>query len=201
MDVVETPVDRIKRAFELFVFSCFLDDAINNNRIKPKTFSEQITLPDGKHRLNFKIAFRDVQLKPYAKNICLMALGTTAISASKAMEVFGPLDPNQTGKFGSARVILYQIRCAFAHDPLIPVWTPNVKNYNRTYRVRVQVPSASGKTCTRTIKLHPPTLKGLELCTNDLGGLAGYFGLLQYCLAKVQKHPMGNKPHPSPAKP
>jgi len=152
--------------------------------------------------LNFKGVFTDAPLRADARNMILMALGTTAICANKAMEaVFGKTNPRDTGPFGSARVILYQIRCAFAHDPLNPVWTPNVKSYKHTYQVTALVPHASGKTINRTIKLHPPTLKNEHLGAADFGGLGGYMALLQYCLAKVEGHPKGNRPYPPPVKP
>jgi hypothetical protein len=130
-----------------------------------------------------------------------MALGTTAIATNKAMEtVFGKeFDPTDTSQDGSARVILYQIRCAFAHDPLNPIWTPNTNKYNHTYRVTVQATSPeSGKTMARPIEFHPPTLKNKHLAADDFGGLGGYMGLLYYCRAKIDGNAKGNLPYPPP---
>ena len=129
----------------------------------------------------------------------LITLGTTAISMNKALEVvYGKeFDTADTSPEGSARVLIYQIRCAFAHDPLNPVWTPNVTQYNRMYRVTVQVRRPSGElTTSREIEFHPPSLKSKPLSPEHFGGLGGYLGLLHYYLAKVEAHPKGSQPYP-----
>jgi hypothetical protein len=198
MQFVETPVQAIKSAIHLFVFACFFADAIDQKLITPKSFREQIRLDEGGRGLDLQAVFVDDQLKAHARNMTLMALGTTAIAANKAMEtVFGnQFDPADTSPDGSARVILYQIRCAFAHDPLNPVWTPNTNRYNHTYRVTVQVTRGSGGTIARSIEFHPPTLKNKHLSADDFGGLSGYMALLHYYLDKVEHHPNGNTPYP-----
>ncbi len=201
MQFVETPVQTIKSAIELFVFACFFDDAVAQKLITPKSFREQVRLDEGGHGLDFEAVFVADQLKAYARNMILMSLGTTAIATNKAIEaVFGRgFDPADTSPNGSARVILYQIRCAFAHDPLNPVWTPNTNKYNHTYRVTVQATSPeSGKTMARPIEFHPPTLKNKHLGADDFGGLGGYMGLLYFFRTKVEGNTRGNLPYPPP---
>lgn len=134
------------------------------------------------------------QLQAYTSNLTRMALGNTAIATHKALEVlYEPVDPTDTSPTGSARVILYQIRCAFAHDPLNPIWTPKVKQYDRTYKVTVNVNRPSGElTISREIGFHPPSLKNTHLAAHDFGGLAGYLGLLHYFLAAAKIYPKGH---------
>lgn len=200
MRFVETPIQAIKSAIDQFVFACYLADAIDQELITPKSFREQIRVDEGGRGLDFKAVFVDQQLKAHARNMTLMTLGSAAIATNKAMEVvFGKeFDPNDTSPHGSARVLLYQIRCAFAHDPLNPVWTPNTIKYNRTYRVTVQVRRASGGTIARPIEFHPPTLKNKHLSSDDIGGLGGYMGSLHYVLAEIDGDPKGNQPYPPP---
>jgi hypothetical protein len=120
---------------------------------------------------------------------------------NKALEVvYGKeFDPADTSPAGSARVLIYQIRCAFAHDPLNPVWTPKVNMYDHRYRVTVQVKRPSGESLTtREIEFHPPSLKNKHLSPDDIGGLGGYLGLLHYYLALIEAHPKGIQPYPPP---
>jgi hypothetical protein len=198
MQFVETPVQAIKSAIELFVFACFINDAVAQKLITPKSFSEKVRLDEGGHGLDFTAVFGTDQLKAHAHNMTRMSLGTTAIATNKAIEaVFGELNPADTSPDGSARVILYQIRCAFAHDPLNPVWTPHTTKYNHTYRVTVQG-TEQGNTMSHTIVFHPPTLRNKHLGADDFGGLGAYMGLLYYFRAKIEGNAKGNMPYPPP---
>jgi hypothetical protein len=200
MSFVDTPAQAVKSAIELFVFACFLADAIDQKLITPKSFQEQIRLDEGGFGLDLKAVFKDEQLKAHAHNMIIMTVGTTAMATNKAMEVvFGKeFHPNDTSPEGSGRVLLYQIRCAFAHDPLNPVWTPNINKYNHTYRVKVQVRRASGGVIERPIEFHPPSLKNKPLIPEHIGGLAGYMGLLHYFLARIEGDPKGRQTYPAP---
>ena len=199
MQFAETPVQVIKSSINLFVFACFLEDAVKQGLITSTSFQEQIRIDEGGRGLDFKATFSADQLNTHTRNMILMTLGTTAIAMNKALEVvYGKeFDPADTSPAGSARVLIYQIRCAFAHDPLIPIWTPNVKRYDHRYRVTVQIKRPSGGPNTnREIEFHPPSLKNKHLSSDDIGGLDGYMGLLHYYLAQVEGHTNGNQPYP-----
>lgn len=161
MQFAETPVQIIKSSIDLFVFACFLHDAVNQGLITPNSFRKDIRLDEGGRGIDFQATYSQEQLQAYTRNLTLVTLGNTAIATSKALEVlYGDINPKDTSPTGSARVILYQIRCAFAHDPLNPVWTPKVKHYNHVYKVTVKVNRPSGELATsREISFHPPSLK------------------------------------------
>jgi hypothetical protein len=198
MDFIETPIQAIKNAIALFEFSCFVNDAVNANRITPNTFSQQIQLQDDGKGLVLNRGFTDAQLEAYARNLVLMAFASTALATDKAMDiVFGNKNPDDISGIGSARAILYQIRCAFAHDPLVPIWNTKGK-YKNIYRVTVNVPRESGTMTPRTIEFYPLSLAGKHLKFADFGNLGGYLALLLYCLDKVQSDPKGNMPYPPP---
>ena len=199
MQFVETPLQAIRSSIDLFVFACFLEDAVHQGLITPKSFREQIRLDEGGRGVDFKATFSIEQLQIHTRNMTLMTLGTTAIATNKALEVlYGKnVDAEDTSPAGSARVLIYQIRCAFAHDPLNPVWTPNASKYNHRYRVTVQVKRPSGEPISNSeIEYYPPSLKDKHLSGNDIGGVGGYLGLLHFYLAQVEAHPKGNQPYP-----
>ena len=198
MDAVQTPIQAIRSAFEMFVFACFVNDAIGTNRITLNNFNQQTKLEDDGKGLVIKHGFTDAQLKADGRNLVLMALASTALATDKAMDVvYGGKNPDDTSELGSARAIMYQIRCAFAHDLLVPIWTPKPK-YKHTYRVTVNVRRESDTTSPCTIELDMFTLGGKHLSIADFGNFGGYFGLLEYCSQKVQSDPKGNTAYPPP---
>lgn len=195
MQLVETPAQMIKGSIRLFVFACFLDDAVRRGTITPACFQEQIRLDEGGWGIDFKKAHTADELDHGTRNLMLITLGTTAVATNKALEVvYGKeLDATDTSQQGSARVLLYQIRCAFAHDPLNPVWAPTSK-YDRHYRLQVKVNRPPTEPTTeRKIEFHPPSLKDMRLNPKHFGGLGGYLGLLEYFQKIVANHPKGNK--------
>ncbi len=182
----------------MFVFACFVNDAIGTNRITLSTLNQQTKLEDDGTGLVIKHGFNDEQLKADGRNLVLMALASTALATDKAMDiVYGDKNPDDTSELGSARAILYQIRCAFAHDLLVPIWNPKSK-YKHTYRVTVNVQRESGATTHRTIELDMSALGGKHLCIADFGNFSGYLGLLEYCFQKVHSDPNGNTMYSPP---
>lgn len=195
----ETPAIVIQAAIDAFVFASFVRDAIFEGRITPTTFRGQIKLDAGGYGLNIQKAFSPDDLVAGAGNVVLMALGTTAIATDKAMDiVFGGKRPDETTDLGSARAIIYQVRCAYAHDPLNPVWKPKLTKYNKKYCVTVEVPKQSDGTVSRQIEFDPDKLNEKPVEFEHLGGLGGYMSLLHYCLKKVKEHPRGNEKYTPP---
>jgi hypothetical protein len=198
MDFVETPIQAIRSAIEMFVFSCFVNDAIGTNRITRSIFSQEVMLQDDGKGLVIKHGFTDEQLKADGRNLVLMALAATALATDRAMDIVcGVKDPDDTSELGSARAIMYQIRCAFAHDLLVPIWNTKSK-YKHTYRMTVNVAREPGTTTSRTIELDMSSLGGKHLSLADLGNFGGYMALLEYCFQKVRSYPKGNTAYPLP---
>jgi hypothetical protein len=198
MAFATTPVQIIKSSIRAFAHACFLDNAVHEGRITPATFQNQIRLEEDGGDVVLRHTFTEGQIKVETHNLILLTLGNSAVSTNKALEVvYGKeFDPADTTPEGSARVLLYQIRCAFAHDPFNPVWTPKPWLYDQHYRVVVKVNRPNGDLDTRrAITFHPPSLKGMRLHPDHIGGIGGYLGLLHYYLARVQKHEKGNLPY------
>jgi hypothetical protein len=198
----DTPAQVIKAALDGFLFNAFLADAIEANLITPHSFRLQAKIDTGNHGLLFHRSFSVEEVKLWGRNNLLMSLGTAAIATNTALDaVFTKKDKaSGTTDLGAARAIIYQIRCAFAHDPLTPIWKP-ADRFKHTYRVSVRVPLESGQIESRTIEFHPSSLRGKHLSALDFGGLGGYMGLLLFCLHQVEKHPLGKHPYVLPPDP
>jgi len=189
----DTPTLVIKGAIHVFVFNCFVQSAIEQGRITPSTLGDETTIGTGGSGVTFRGHYTSAELVTVAKNNVLMAFGTTSLATDKAMDAtFGAKNPDDTTELGAARAIVYQIRCAYAHDPLNPVWKPKPDKYRHIYRLTVEVPHTSGPPLHRTIELNPTLLNGRYFNIGDIGGLGGYLALLQYCRKKVETHPLGN---------
>lgn len=197
-----TPAQVIRAAIDGFVFNAFMADAIDANLITASSFRPQAKLEAEKHGVTIQKSFSMEEMKLWGRNNLLMSLGTGAIATDTALDaVFTKKNKaNDTTELGSARVIMFQIRCAFAHDPLSPIWKPDDR-FKHTYRVIVAVPLESGAIDRRTIEFHPPSIKGRHSSFLDIGGLSGYMSLLRFCLEQVVQHPLGNQPYISPPGP
>ena len=193
----------IRAAIDTFIFNVFLSDAIWEGRINPSSCRDQAIIDVGQHGLSFKRNFSSDDLKLFGQNNVLMSLGIAAIATDTAMDaVFTKTNkPHGITDLGAARVIMFQIRCAFAHDPLSPVWKPDVDRYKHNYCLTVNVPLDSGELQPRTIDFYPPSLAGKHLSALDFGGLGGYMALLQFCLEMVENHPLGNQNYVFPVEP
>jgi hypothetical protein len=198
MQSAETPVQIIRDSISLFELTWFVGAAVQEGRITPAPFREQLWLNEGGWSFKFNMTHTAEELAAEALKLIVTTLGITAMSTNKALEVvYGKkFDPADTSAEGSARVLIYQIRCAFAHDPLNPVWwTPKPQTYNHQYRVTVQVNRQNDEPVIRKIEFNPPSLKDQPLSPDHIGGLGGYLGLLYYYLAKIEAHPKGNHPY------
>jgi len=205
MQLVETPIQMINGSIKLFVFACFLDDAVKRGTITPACLQEQIALSEGGGLgITLKKPHTADELKHGTKNLMLITLGTTAVATNKALEVvYGKeIDPTDTSQQGSARVLIYQIRCAFAHDPLNPVWAPT-KSYDHNYRLTVRVNRPVGEPETeRVIEFNPHAFMNARLNPKQFGGLGGYLGLLTYFEKTLENHPRAKQAyHDSPEVP
>jgi hypothetical protein len=196
-----TPVMAIKSALGGFMFAVCVNDATNRGRVTPATFTEHIRLNEGGYGVDIRKRFTAEELQIYANNNVVMAIGTAAIATDTALDAtFGAKTPSDTSPLGSARAIIYQIRCAFAHDPLNPRWNV-ASQYNQSYIVTVPIPGEAGGTSLRAITFNTASLAGKHLSSTDFGGLAGYLGLIQLCLSQVESHPNGNRPYVPPVVP
>lgn len=54
MQFAETPVQVIKNSIDLFVFACFLQDAVTQGLITPKSFRTEIRLDEGGRGVDFQ---------------------------------------------------------------------------------------------------------------------------------------------------
>ena len=171
----ETPVESVRNAIDLFLFSCHFHVSVNAGLVTPESFifPFEIRTEVATHTINKK-SYMPVQLRAYANNLLLAAESVLAIVVDDALLTFGPRNPDDTSDLGSARNISYMIRCAFAHNAFKPRWQCSPK-YQRRYAIRAANVQFDGKMCNG---------KGLK--PEDYGGLEGHMRLLDFCLQALK---------------
>lgn len=58
MNFVETPIQAIRSAIDLFVFACFVQDATGTNKIDLNTFNKQMKLEDDRKAYRMRTCSR-----------------------------------------------------------------------------------------------------------------------------------------------
>ena len=175
---VETARDAIWTATQFLYYAWFLHDAVRRGAITPETFDDEI-VEEGTAALprRWPREHRTQEdLVRWSWNNVLAAMSISAIAADSALDdALGPKPPTSAALSDrdAARVIVYMLRCANAHDPLNPRWECRGP-YLGVFRI-----NALG------FELDTTALDGQPWNIAHVGGVDGYFRLLDYCLKLV----------------
>ena len=112
-------------------------------------------------------------------NLVIIALGASALTADETLiEVFGPVDKDLDQTRTGLRIMIHQLRNAFAHNPWRPKWIVREK-YRRSY----VVPLGD----TASFVFDATSLDGDGVKPDQIGGLESWIKLLKHCEAIVPK--------------
>ena len=172
---IETPANKIATAQAVLGLACRLNAEIVAGRISKEIFTRDVHIYTGSTGLVLP-AFpegTDEDLKLGAQNIVLIALSATALALDESLdEVFGKLsvdtDPKRTGM----RIMVNQLRNAFAHNPWRPKWVL-FKQYRRQYLIELDDGSQ--------FNFDARSLDGDSVKPEQVGGLEFWIKLLQHC--------------------
>lgn len=180
---IETPANKIATAQAVLSLSCRLCSEVIAGRIGAEIFSRQVTVITGDSGVVIP-AFPEAtaeDLRQGSENLVLIALGASALTTDETLgEVFGKLsnetDPIQKG----IRVMVNQLRNAFAHNPWRPTWRVFQK-YQHTYSIVLD--DGSEFTFDAT------SLDGEGIKPEHVGGLEFWVKVLQHCERLVSSKP------------
>ena len=168
-----TPKEQVNNAVNVFGLCVNLQEAILSGRIAPETFRKSVKIDTGGKGVTIRNNYTQEALRVQSKNLLFTALGTTAIVIDTALDaVLGSKKPADTSQVGSARAIIYMLRCAFAHDMAFPVWSCKNK-YQLQYTVNLP---QLGR-----IVFDAKALNGQNLKLEHIGGLEAYVELIEFC--------------------
>ena len=122
---IETPANKIATAQAVLSLAFRLNSEVLAGRITPEIFGRDVTIHTGSTGVMLR-AFQegtDDDLRRGIFNIVLLALGASALTVDETLDkVFGKAtidtDRNRVG----IRIMVNQLRNAFAHNPWRPKW-------------------------------------------------------------------------------
>ena len=173
-----TPYEQIEQAYLHLCWAMKLDSYLFINPPKSKAeFDQDITVTDPKDPLflpaNQFNSMDDIHLG--AENSILLSLGAFFLALDTAFDEAGyTRNVNANDFFGQLRILIYMIRCAFAHNVLKPQWEVR-GDYQRNLSIRDK---------EIKIDLDLSTLNSKEFNINQIG-LLNFFDLMVACYALI----------------
>lgn len=172
---IETPANKIATAQATFELAIRLNAEALAGRITSAIYAREVIVHTGGPGLRLP-AFREgtsQDLQHGMSNIVLIALSASALTVDETLdEVFGEVGADSDAFRKGIRVLVNQLRNAFAHNPWRPRWLV-FKQYQGVYPITLDDGSAFSFDSTH--------LDGQPIKPEDVGGLEFWIKLLQHC--------------------
>ncbi|MFC1980178.1 hypothetical protein ACFLVS_04950 [Chloroflexota bacterium] len=177
-----TSVEQMKAAFNIWKFLLIIKVCIQEDAISKSKLPSRIDIHSRTAYFKFDLdSLSNEDFNTHARNSLISGISLCAIAFDKAMDIaFGKKGkdfPTDETDLTSARAIIFQLRNAFAHDPLQPTWEV-YKNKKIKYLKTFQVQEIG-------LRVNLEELNGKVFQPEDVGGDKGLFSLLEYCIKQV----------------
>lgn len=172
---LETPANKIATAQAVLSLAFRLESEVLAGRISKELFSREVTVITGSTGVKVP-AFpegSDEDLRLGISNIVLVALSASALTVDETLDqVFGDRSADTDTNRVNIRVMVYQLRNAFAHNPWRPKWLVYPK-YRNVFPIELDEGSKFIFDAT--------ALDGDGIKPEQVGGLEFWVKLLQHC--------------------
>lgn len=171
----ETPASKIATAQAVLSLTFRLSAEVNSGRIGPGIFSHTVTIVTGDSGLVLPASpeLTEADLKAGMENLNVMALSASALTLDETLdEFFGRLNADRDVNRHALRVMVNQLRNAFAHNPWRAKWVVYPK-----YRNRYPIALDDGSKFT----FDSTNLDGQGIIPEQVGGLEFWVKVLQHC--------------------
>jgi hypothetical protein len=172
---IETPSSKIATAQAVLSLAVRLSGEVEGGRINKDIFGREVIIHTGDKGVKVPAFPQGTQedLKRGISNIVLIALSASALTVDETLdEVFGNLASESDKNRMSIRVMVNQLRNAFAHNPWRPKWLVYPK-YRNVYPVEL---------CDGTrFEFDARSLDGDGIKPEHIGGLELWVKLLRHC--------------------
>jgi hypothetical protein len=171
----ETPTNKIATAQAVLSLAFRLNSEVLSGRINKEIFSREVTVITGNSGV--KVAAypegSEEDLKLGIFNIVLIALSASALTTDETLdEVFEKTSDDTDLNRVSIRVMVNQLRNAFAHNPWRPKWLVRLHLRN-VYPIKLDDGSS--------FVFDARNLDGEQIKPEQVGGLEFWVKLLQHC--------------------
>jgi hypothetical protein len=171
----ETPANKIATAQAVLSLAFRLNSEVLAGRIGAEIFSRDVTIFTGSTGVMLP-AFpegTDDELRLGIFNIVLIALSASALTVDETLvEAFGKVSADTDKNLVGIRVMVTQLRNAFAHNPWRPKWVIYEK-YRNSYPIVLDDGSK--------FNFDASALNGDGVKPEQVGGLEFWVKLLQHC--------------------
>ncbi len=171
----ETPRTKIATAQAALGLAVRINATAVSGRLRSTLYERGVTIFTGGNNLLLPpdyLAGRQ-DLLDGTQNLVIMALGASALTLDETLdEVFGKPDCDPDSSRRGLRIMVNQLRNAFAHNPWQPRWVIRPR-YRSIYIV------ALGTTTLTTF--NATNLDGEGVKPEDVGGLESWIRVLQHC--------------------
>ena len=172
---IETPANKIATAQAVLSLAFRLNAEVTSGRIGSEIFRRQVVIHTGSTGVVLP-EFSEgnaADLQSGIFNLVLIALSASAITADETLdEVFGKISVDIDTNRKGIRVMVNQLRNAFAHNPWRPKWL-----IHPPYRHSYPIVLDDGSRFTFDAK----SLDGDGVKPEQVGGLEFWIKLLQHC--------------------
>ena len=171
----ETPGSKIATAQAVLGLTFRLSAEVNAGRIGSSIFARPVTVVTGSSGLLLPASpeSTEADLKAGMENLNVMALSASALTLDETLdEVFGKLSLDADTNRHALRVMVNQLRNAFAHNPWRAKWVVYPK-----YRNRYPITLDTGSMFT----FDATSLDGQGITPEQVGGLEFWVKVLQHC--------------------
>jgi hypothetical protein len=172
---MDSPANRIGVALSGLALSMRLSGAVRRGQIDVTIYHHPVVIDTGSTTQLHLPAYPDAtkaDLLAGIDNMVLLAVSGSALTTDEVLShVFGPFDPASPDDMTAIRMMVSQVRNAFAHRPWQPSW-----NIRPAQRGVFPVVLADTRFDFDTRDLH-----GKRLKPEDFGGTEFWVRLLQHC--------------------
>jgi len=172
---VETPANKIATAQATFQLAIRLNAEVIAGRITSEIYAREVTVYTGGPGLKLRPHAEPAadELERGISNIVLIALSASALTVDETLdEVFGKVPADSDAALRGIRVMVNQLRNAFAHNPWRPRWVVYPK-YRGIYPIKLDDGSMFTFDSTQ--------LDGQQVKPEDVGGLEFWVKLRRHC--------------------
>ncbi len=175
-----TNFDRAQAALDLWILTAFLRHTVESGGIPISQFPEELEVETPESTFRIKMVTDDSALKDDMFNLWMSAAGVCVTQVDTELgTVFGGTPrhrPESDPEIQSVRELIYMLRCAFAHDPVMPTWV-----IHSAYAKPVEIPTIS-------IKIDLSSLDGIQLDMGHLGGWEKFFKLMILAVKIIKRN-------------
>lgn len=172
---------KMEEVYKIWVFSWLIWHSTKSGKLDYSQLPSNFSIESENGAITFQTNVPATEREKLAINGVITTTGVCFTAFDSALDdIFGKgekSNPAQTTGLLAARIIVNQIRNAYAHDPIHPKWHVQNPNHQKTFQINE---------IDLTVNLSE--LNGKDFKVEQINGSVGVAKLLNYCLNNVKEN-------------